>query len=219
MCASRSRTSRTSGSTAPPFDYIHGRCILPSLRDLPTLMRRIYENLQPGGYVEFMEMLMVIEAIDDTLANTVLPRWHWLITEGVRRIGREPMLALHTRQLLQDAGFVNIVEKKFAVPINPWARGDEQKVRGALMLANLLDACESITMTVCRLVWGWSLEQVEALLVDIRASLKNRNIHAYVPLYVLWALQSRLPLIDIVLLFTPRNQKNRSLRLHRYDFG
>ncbi len=72
-------------------------------------------------------------------------------------------------------------EKKFAVPANPWARGKEQKIRGALMMTNLLEVAQGITMNICTKVHGWSPEEVELFLVDIRASLKDRRIQGYVP--------------------------------------
>ncbi|ERT01406.1 hypothetical protein HMPREF1624_02652 [Sporothrix schenckii ATCC 58251] len=166
-----------------PFDFVHGRYILPSLRNPRATLQRIFDHLRPGGHVEIMETLMVIEAIDASLQNTVLPRWHQLILDGVRKLGRgDPMAPLHTKQWLGEIGFVNVTEKKFAVPANGWARGDEQKIRGHLMMTNLLEAARGITMSICMKVWGWSQEEVELFLVDVRAALKDRAHHGYVPM-------------------------------------
>ncbi|CAK7236087.1 hypothetical protein SBRCBS47491_009516 [Sporothrix bragantina] len=166
-----------------PFDFIHGRYILPSLKNPRATLQRIFDFLKPGGWVEIMETLMIIEAIDDSLSKTVLPRWHQLILDGVRKMGRgDPMVPLKTRQWLTEIGFVNVTEKKFAVPANGWARGDEQKIRGHLMLTNLLEAAQGITMSICMKVWGWSKEEVEVFLVDVRAALKDRANHGYVPM-------------------------------------
>ncbi|CAK7218561.1 hypothetical protein SEUCBS140593_003588 [Sporothrix eucalyptigena] len=166
-----------------PFDFIHGRYILPSLKNPRATLQRIFDFLKPGGYVEIMETLMIIEAIDDSLQKTVLPRWHQLISDGVKRIGRgDPMVPLKTKQWLAEIGFVNVTEKKFAVPANGWARGDEQKIRGHLMMTNLLEAAQGITMSICMKVWGWSKEEVEVFLVDVRAALKDRSNHGYVPM-------------------------------------
>ncbi|OAA65534.1 methyltransferase domain-containing protein [Niveomyces insectorum RCEF 264] len=167
---------------AHPFDFVHGRYILPSLKDPRATLRRIYDHLRPGGYVEIMETLMVIDAVDDSLQGTVLTRWHQLMLDGVRRLGREPLVPLRCKQWLTELGFVGVTERKFAVPANPWARGDEQKIRGALMLTNLLEAAQGITMAVCAKVYGWSPEAVELFLVDVRAALKDRAHHGYVPM-------------------------------------
>ena len=166
-----------------PFDFIHGRYILPSLKQPRATLQRIFEHLRPGGWVEIMETLMVIEAIDDSLSKSVLPRWHNLIMDGVLKMGRgNPMVPLNTRQWLTEIGFVNVTEKKFAVPCNGWARGDEQKIRGHLMMTNLLEVAQGITMSICTKVWGWTKEEVEVFLVDVRAALRDRANHGFVPM-------------------------------------
>jgi len=68
-----------------PFDYIHGRYIVGFLNDIRKLIRNIYDNLVPGGYVEIMETLMLMEAIDDSLEGTVLQKWNGLMVGGKSR--------------------------------------------------------------------------------------------------------------------------------------
>ncbi len=80
-----------------------------------------------------------------------------------------------------EIGYVNITESKFAIPANPWARGHEQKLRGALMMTNLLEVCQGVTMNVFTKIHGWSPEEVEVFLADVRAGLKDKRIHGYVP--------------------------------------
>lgn len=96
-------------------------------------------------------------------------------------MGKDPLSAVNCKKWMEEAGFVNVTEKKFAVPGNPWAKGTEQKVRGALMMTNLLEVAQGITMNVFTKVHGWSTEEVEVFLVDVRAGLKDRKIHGYVP--------------------------------------
>lgn len=96
-------------------------------------------------------------------------------------MGKDPLSAVNCKRWMVEAGFVDVTEKKFAVPANPWARGAEQKVRGAMMMANLLEVAQGITMNVFTKVLGWSTEEVELFLVDIRAGLKDRRVHGYVP--------------------------------------
>ncbi len=67
------------------FDYIHGRYICTFITDIPKLLRNIYDHLNPGGYVEIMETLMLMESIDNSLAGHALDRWGKLCREGMRR--------------------------------------------------------------------------------------------------------------------------------------
>lgn len=64
------------------FDYIHGRYVCPFLTDIPGLFKNIYDNLEPGGYMEVMETLMLMEAVDDSLEGHPLQRWNRLMVEG-----------------------------------------------------------------------------------------------------------------------------------------
>jgi len=104
---------------------------------------------------------------------------HYVV--GVRRMGRNPLAALQLNKLMAEAGFVNITEKRLAVPINAWAKGAEHKVLGAMEMINLLEVAQGITMTVFTKALGWSEEEVEMLLTDVRNNLKDRSIHAYLP--------------------------------------
>ena len=64
------------------FDYIHGRYICLFLTDVPKMLKNIYDNLNPGGYVEIMETLMYMEAVDNSLDDHPLQRWSKLMIEG-----------------------------------------------------------------------------------------------------------------------------------------
>lgn len=64
------------------FDYVHGRYICPFLADIPKLLGMIYDNLNPGGYVEIMETLMLMKAIDDSLKDHPLQTWNQMMVEG-----------------------------------------------------------------------------------------------------------------------------------------
>ena len=64
------------------FDYVHGRYVISFLTDPAGLFKKIYENLKPGGYVEIMETLMLLEAVDDSLNGHVLQKWNRLMVEG-----------------------------------------------------------------------------------------------------------------------------------------
>lgn len=80
------------------FDYIHGRYICPFLADVPKMLERIYENLNPGGYVEIMETLMLMEAVDNSLDGHPLQRWASLM------VGGEPARIRPNNYLPRDLG-------------------------------------------------------------------------------------------------------------------
>jgi len=65
------------------FDYIHGRCIVPFLGNLPKLMRNAFNNLSPGGYFELFEAPMWFQSVDNSLAGTMMLKWNELMLDGL----------------------------------------------------------------------------------------------------------------------------------------
>ncbi|CAK7227828.1 hypothetical protein SCUCBS95973_006673 [Sporothrix curviconia] len=171
-----------------PFDYIHGRYVVPFFRSVPNVLRQSFANLRPGGYLELFEGPMLFQSVDGphALDGTVIKAWNDHMMTGVRRIGRDPLAALQLHQWMADAGFVGIVEKRYALPINPWPRGRENKVLGAMEMTNLLEVAHGITSAVFTKALGWSVEEVEVFLTKVRKELQDRSIHAYLPVVAIY---------------------------------
>lgn len=163
------------------FDYIHGRYLLPFLKkDWSHVFKSMYNNLYHGGWAEFQETIIYFQSIDGSVEGTALQRWNTLLLEGIQKMGRSATEALQCKNWMAEAGFVNIGEKKFAVPMNPWAKGRDQKTVGAMQMANNLEGVDGITMTVFTRSLGWAPADVEQLLVDVKRDMQDRNIHAYI---------------------------------------
>lgn len=52
---------------------------------------------------------------------------------------------------------------------------------GAWNLENVEVGLQGLSMMLFTHVLGWSATEVEVFLVDVRKDLKNRKIHAYMP--------------------------------------
>ncbi|KAK3381992.1 S-adenosyl-L-methionine-dependent methyltransferase [Podospora didyma] len=159
------------------FDYIHGRYLCAFLKDFNHMFRSIHESLTPGGWVEFQETIIQFQAIDMTLEGTALQRWNALLLEGVRKMGRSAIAGVRYKKLMQEAGFININEKRFAVPMNPWAKGHNEKMLGAMQMANNLEGVDGITMAVFTRSLGWKPEDVELFLIEVKRDMQDKKIH------------------------------------------
>lgn len=67
---------------------------------------------------------------DITLRGTTLRRWNELLLNGVARADRSGLAAARFRPQILNAGFVDVVERKFALLGNPWAKGRREKLLG-----------------------------------------------------------------------------------------
>jgi hypothetical protein len=147
--------------------------------DFPKIFRSCIDNLNPGGWAEFQDYYVKMQCVDDSLRGTALERWNDLLIDGVGRLGKSGVAAARFRAQMIDAGFVDVVERKFALPGNPWAKGKEEKILGTMQMTNILDGIHGISIGLFTKVHGMTVEEVELLLKDVRRDLQDRNIHFY----------------------------------------
>jgi hypothetical protein len=100
--------------------------------DFPKIFETCYANLAPGGYLEMQDYYFKIKCIDDSLRGTALERWNNLILQAVGLAGRSGIACAQYKTQMEEAGFVDVVERKFALPGNPWAKGENQKMLGLM---------------------------------------------------------------------------------------
>lgn len=162
------------------FDYIHGRAMLSCFKNPQYIIQSAFKSLRPGGYLELQDPQMPILCIDDTMDGTSLQEWSTLVPQGAANLGRPVTQSKNYAQYMEEAGFVDIVEKHFYWPLNTWPRGKREKLVGMWAQQNLLDGVEAMSMAILTRGLGWSQEMVQMLLVGVRNDLKNRHVHAYV---------------------------------------
>ncbi|ETS74756.1 hypothetical protein PFICI_13240 [Pestalotiopsis fici W106-1] len=168
------------------FDYVHARHMVGSIKNFPALFSMIYENLNPGGYVEFQDYYVKLQAIDDSLNGTALQRWNNMLNEALAFTGRSGMNSSKYKRWMEEAGFQDVTEHKFSVPGNPWAKGREKKSLGLWQMQNILDGLHGISMVLLTKFLNMSPEAVEVLLVDVRKDIQNPRIHFYYPVLVVY---------------------------------
>jgi hypothetical protein len=84
-----------------------------------------------------------------------------------------------------EAGFVNVTTSIFHVPIGPWPRNKVLKMVGLYWREILLIGAEPIALGPLTRGLGWSKEQVEVWLVEVRKAYADREVHAHMPLFII----------------------------------
>lgn len=97
-------------------------------------------------------------------------------------MGRDPFAPLKLHGQMKEAGFVNISERRFPIPINPWPKGEDQKTIATMEMENLTNVADGITLPVFTRALDWTIEEVETLLVDAKRDLRDKKIHSYLTL-------------------------------------
>ncbi|KAF4472468.1 hypothetical protein FALBO_629 [Fusarium albosuccineum] len=171
-------------SFSEPFDYVHSRMMTFSIKSWPEYAKKIYENLNPGGYVELLEIDLFAKSDDNTLNESHnLSNLIKLLDEASTKIGRAFQDNKKNKEILRDAGFVDIVETVFKWPTNAWPLEKKYKELGNWNNINMDDfkGLEALSIAALTRVLGWSQEEVTVLLASVRKDINNRAIHAYWP--------------------------------------
>ncbi|KAL1889967.1 hypothetical protein Sste5346_008545 [Sporothrix stenoceras] len=169
-----------------PFDFVHLRLLWHSFNDPRRILKSAYDNLRPGGYVEWQDYMSRFRAVDDSLNGSALTRLDTLYTEAGRNLGRDMLVTPKLAGMMREVGFVDVVEERYALPGNPWPKGREAKTLGLWQMTNFLEGMQAITMTVLTKGLGMTPAEVELLLMDVRKDVQNTNVHFYIPVYVMY---------------------------------
>lgn len=117
------------------FDYIHTRAITIGVRDWAKLVDEMWQNLEPGGCVEFQEYHLPWSSDDGTLERCPnFAAWNQAIFRAANKAGVRPDAILRVPEILEERGFVHVKKASTKWPIGPWAKGEREKRVGDLYL-------------------------------------------------------------------------------------
>ncbi|EFQ24904.1 methyltransferase domain-containing protein [Colletotrichum graminicola] len=173
---------------AEKYDFIFCRYMAGSLGDWPKLMRRVFRNTNPGGWVEFQDYNLRWKSDDGSLTekhftNEAVNNF----LEACKLVNREPAPGPKLEGWVKDAGFVNITHQKFKIPVGDWPKDPHYKECGLINLMQTLEGLEGFTLRMFTSVLGWTKEEVIVLLAEVRRELKTRTFHAYFDFHVVYA--------------------------------
>lgn len=173
------------------FDIIRSSILMGSVSSWPHHMRTACRNLKPAtGWLECWEVDLTPRCDDGTLppfvkgGPNVFAYHEWLdLAEHSLRNGDPPKTfkaAPNLRAWMQDAGFVDIRERVHKVPTNQWPRDPRLKKLGAWYERNWLDGLFGFTVGLFgQRGLGWSKDEIEVFLVNVRKAISNRHFHVY----------------------------------------
>lgn len=169
------------------FEYIHGRHIVMAIKDWPLLMRRAFDHLKPGGWIELQEIHHYPQCDDGSMpANHEVAQFWKVINEGLAALGINFNAAHLLEEMLRDAGFINITCKILHVPIGTWPKNSILKLVGLYWRTILIDGLQPIALGPLTRGLKWSKEQVDVSLIDVRKAYMDSRVHSHMPLYIVW---------------------------------
>ncbi|KAH8787532.1 S-adenosyl-L-methionine-dependent methyltransferase [Hyaloscypha sp. PMI_1271] len=174
------------------FNLIHGRMLTHSIRDWPRLFKQSFDNLAPGGYIEFVDVSPVLEVDDRSPRQpSALKEWSQTLVQCYKELGIDINSSSLHQHRLEEAGFEDVVEVRESWPLNTWPKERRSKNLGWYSRENLLMGLSGFSLALFTRVKHWSKEQIEVLLAQVRNEIKDKGIHASWPIHIVYARKPR----------------------------
>ncbi|KAF2458341.1 S-adenosyl-L-methionine-dependent methyltransferase [Lineolata rhizophorae] len=178
------------------FNLIHGRYLAGAIKDWPRLLAQAYRQTTYGGWAEFHEFDMEFLAENPETRGKIretgiIDEWSRQIADGIRDYGYEPEPGPKLREWLAEAGFVDVTQDVFTMPVGDWGRQEDLREVGGLTLMALLDGITAMSLRVFT-AKGWNLESMHVYLAHVRKSLQDRTKMREHKLYVIRGRKSHL---------------------------
>ncbi|KAI8191937.1 putative methyltransferase tdiE [Colletotrichum sp. SAR 10_65] len=138
---------------------------------------------QPFDYIHSRFMTSSISNWEKYIKNSFDGK---LLREACAILGRPFQSIPSLVDVLKEVGFVDIVMTKYKWPMNSWPKDPKHKLIGTWSLHNNLEGIEGWTMAAYTRALNWKKEEVQAFLVDVRNGLKDKSMHAYMPIYAIY---------------------------------
>ncbi|KAK4064739.1 uncharacterized protein Triagg1_8926 [Trichoderma aggressivum f. europaeum] len=171
------------------FDYVHMRWLLGSIQDWDALLQQAYRVLRPGGYIESLETSAIMTSDDGTVTETCpMGQWGKFFISGGKKIGRSFTVVEDEtqRKSIEAAGFVDIQEFNFKMPIGGWAKDPKLKELGQVAQMVLERDVEGYIVFMANTL-GWTREEILVYISMLRRDVRSKNFHAYYNQKVVWA--------------------------------
>ncbi|KAL7624172.1 hypothetical protein AAE478_005729 [Parahypoxylon ruwenzoriense] len=170
----------------PPnsLDYIHSRQMAPTIRDWPRIIAEAYKALKPGGWLEIQDLKCVAKCDDDTMAEgDICALYAATLVGALGRLGINCFDVEKYPQFLKEAGFTNIKETILKAPLGTWPNDPHQAKVGLYNRNMIYDGLHGFSIRPFTHGLGWTPEEVEVYLVDVRKAILSSTAHIYLPFH------------------------------------
>lgn len=145
------------------------------------MLTRIYNNLRPGGYAEFLDYAFEFVGADAAAETfyqaSSFARFIRCIVAGGATHGKDFHSGRKLKDWMIEAGFENVVEQQFPVPLNQWPLDPMDKILGGWSSLNWLKFLGGTTKLLA--AGGVPLEEIPTLLEEVREDITNANMRIY----------------------------------------
>ncbi|RDW78907.1 class I SAM-dependent methyltransferase [Aspergillus mulundensis] len=175
------------------FHLIHGEALGGLLVDWEGFYSNVYKHLVPGGWVEIREHDLRFhprQGKEEEMEGKwdAIREWSALLDEAARRFGKQINMGTRQKELMEQAGLVEVQEQMFKVPMREWKDTGRSTIGrltiGELNHGHLKNHLEGYSLRLFTKTLGWSREDTDALLKRVRQELDDESLELYSLFYL-----------------------------------
>lgn len=139
------------------YDLVHVRALYGAIANWPAFYRNALRHIRPGGWIDQLEMSIEFRSDDGTVTHDhVLAEWSRIFIEAGEIFGKTFRIAGLAKGYMQEAGFQNVTEERFKLPVGPWSKDKRLKKLGMWNLAHCEEGIEGWAMALLTRIMGVS---------------------------------------------------------------
>jgi len=162
------------------FDFIHVREMFGSIPDWDYFFQQAFLHTKPGGWVEVVEHSVEPVSDDGSVGpDHFYTLWGRKVISMGQSFGKSFSIWRESKERMEKAGFVDVQEHFYKWPMNVWMEDRKMKELGRWNQLRLHDGVEGMMLRLLTGVGGWSFERAQLFLAEMRTTLKDTSVHAY----------------------------------------
>ncbi|EXJ56198.1 uncharacterized protein A1O5_12654 [Cladophialophora psammophila CBS 110553] len=172
-----------------PFRFIFYRGFGGVVKDLPALIRRCHEHLEPGGWLEFQLLALRHDSQQPSPQRfTFIQELHRHLSEGLSKLGRKLDIHDDLLQILQENNFRNMEHIQETVPLGPWPRDPKLNEIGETWMEAFSRQLQALSLQAFIKGLEWNYGEYEGFLVRVRNELEQwKRLQMRTTLHVIYA--------------------------------
>lgn len=150
-------------------------------------MKQCLTCLKPGGYLEVSNASVWFESDDNSIPadeKHIIRQWGRLFRDVGDIMGKTTTISENQKDVMVGAGFEAVEETRFKLVVGPWPKDPALKRLGCYRLLECLQGCEGWALALLTRVLKWEVDEVQVLLANFRACVRDGSIHSYTPMSV-----------------------------------
>ncbi|KAI1572628.1 methyltransferase type 11 protein [Pyrenophora tritici-repentis] len=168
---------------ANQYDLIHSRFVFPGIKTArwARYIRDMRLLLRPGGWVQIVEYIPIIQSHNGRLTDeSAVRRWWQSYQAAMLRADRDPRIGRRLGPLLLENRYRDVEVDVEQLHVGAWSPDPAKASLGRQSAGMVGDLLESLGVWPFTAELGWTAAQFDHLMGEVRQELGNTDLKLYI---------------------------------------